>query len=56
MNGRAWRWYLLVGAVASLPVVGIADSWWSTAWYDGIGLSAVVAILVGCTPTGRGRG
>ena len=47
MNRRAWRWYLLVGALASLPMVAIPDSWWYTAWYEGIGLSAVAAILVG---------
>ncbi len=47
MKGRSWRWYLLVGALGTVPIVGIPDSWWYTAWYDGIGLSAVVAILVG---------
>ena len=56
MNGRAWRWYLLVGALATLPIVVIPDSWWYTAWYDTFGLSAVAAILLGCAPTGRGRG
>ena len=47
MNGRAWRWYLLVGALATLPIVVIPDSWWYTAWYDTFGLSAVAAILLG---------
>jgi diguanylate cyclase (GGDEF)-like protein len=47
MNRHSWRWYLLIGALATLPIVVIPDSWWYTAWYDGIGLSAVVAILVG---------
>ena len=30
MNGRAWRWYLLVGAAATLPILVIPDSWWYT--------------------------
>ena len=47
MDRRAWRLHLVVGTVAILPIVVIPDSWWYTAWYDGIGLSAVVAILVG---------
>jgi diguanylate cyclase (GGDEF)-like protein len=47
MDGRAWRGYLVVGAVAAAVIVAIPDSWWYTAWYDTIGLSAVVAILVG---------
>jgi diguanylate cyclase (GGDEF)-like protein len=47
MNGRAWRWYLLVGAVAAAAIVAVPDSWWYTAWYDTIGLSAVAAILIG---------
>jgi diguanylate cyclase (GGDEF)-like protein len=47
MSGRSWRWYLLVGALATLPIVAIPDSWWYTAWYDTIGLSAVAAILIG---------
>ena len=47
MDRRAWRLHLVVGTVATLPIVVIPDSWWYTAWYDGIGLSAVVAILVG---------
>jgi diguanylate cyclase (GGDEF)-like protein len=47
MNRRGWRWYLLVGALAAAPIVVIPDSWWYTAWYDAIGLSAVAAILVG---------
>ena len=47
MNGRSWRLYLLLGALAALPIVVIPDSWWYTAWYDTLGLSAVAAILVG---------
>jgi diguanylate cyclase (GGDEF)-like protein len=47
MNARSWRWYLLLGGLAALPVVAIPDSWWYTAWYDLLGLSSVVAILVG---------
>jgi diguanylate cyclase (GGDEF)-like protein len=46
MNGRAWRWYLLVGAPATLPILVIPESWWYTAWYDTFGLSAVAAILL----------
>jgi diguanylate cyclase (GGDEF)-like protein len=47
MNRGSWRWYLLVGAVATMPIVVIPDSWWYTAWYDTIGLSAVAAVLIG---------
>jgi diguanylate cyclase (GGDEF)-like protein len=47
MNGRSWRLYLLLGAFAALPIVAIPDSWWYTAWYDTLGLSAVAAILIG---------
>jgi diguanylate cyclase len=47
MDMRSWRLYLLVGAPATLPIVIIPDSWWYTAWYDAIGLSAVAAILIG---------
>jgi diguanylate cyclase (GGDEF)-like protein len=47
MDMRSWRRYLLVGALATLPIVIIPDSWWYTAWYDAIGLSAVAAILIG---------
>jgi diguanylate cyclase (GGDEF)-like protein len=47
MNRGSWRWYLLVGAVATVPIVMIPDSWWYTAWYDTIGLSAVAAVLIG---------
>jgi diguanylate cyclase len=47
MNRRVWRLHLLIGVLATLPIVVIPDSWWYTAWYDGIGLSAVVAVLVG---------
>jgi diguanylate cyclase (GGDEF)-like protein len=47
MNVRSWRLYLLVGTVAAVPIVAIPDSWWYTAWYDLLGLSAVAAILVG---------
>jgi diguanylate cyclase (GGDEF)-like protein len=47
MAPRSWRWYLLVGALASVPIVVIPDSWWYTAWYDGLGLSAVAAVVVG---------
>jgi diguanylate cyclase (GGDEF)-like protein len=47
MNRGSWRWYLLVGAVATMPIVVIPDSWWYTAWYDTIGPSAVAAVLIG---------
>jgi diguanylate cyclase (GGDEF)-like protein len=47
MNVRSWRFYLLVGSVAAVPIVVIPDSWWYTAWYDLLGLSAVAAILLG---------
>jgi diguanylate cyclase (GGDEF)-like protein len=47
MNRGDWRWYLLVGALATAPIVIIPDSWWYTAWYDMIGLSAVAAVLIG---------
>ena len=51
MGARRWRLYLLVGSLASVPIVAIPDSWWYTAWYDTIGLSAVAAVLLGA----RGR-
>ena len=44
---QGWRWYLVVGALATVPIVVIPDSWWYTAWYDTIGLSAVAAVLLG---------
>jgi diguanylate cyclase (GGDEF)-like protein len=47
MNRRSWRWHLLIGTLAAVPIVVIPDSWWYTAWYDAIGLSAVAAVLVG---------
>jgi diguanylate cyclase (GGDEF)-like protein len=47
MRMPSWRWYLAVGAPAATAIVAIPDSWWYTAWYDTIGLSAVAAILVG---------
>jgi diguanylate cyclase (GGDEF)-like protein len=47
MDVRSWRLYLLVGALATLPIVIIPDSWWYTAWYDALGLSAVAAVLIG---------
>jgi diguanylate cyclase (GGDEF)-like protein len=47
MNRRSWRWHLLIGTLAAAPIVVIPDSWWYTAWYDAIGLSAVAAVLVG---------
>ena len=47
MDVRSGRWYLLVGALAAVPIVVIPDSWWYTAWYDAIGLSAVAAVLIG---------
>jgi diguanylate cyclase (GGDEF)-like protein len=47
MDVRSCRWYLLVGALATVPIVVIPDSWWYTAWYDTIGLSAVAAVLIG---------
>jgi diguanylate cyclase (GGDEF)-like protein len=51
MHPRGWRRYLLLGSLASVPIVVIPDSWWYTAWYDTIGLSAVAAVLLGA----RGR-
>jgi diguanylate cyclase len=36
-----------LGGLAAVPIVAIPDSWWYTAWYDLLGLSSVVAILVG---------
>jgi diguanylate cyclase (GGDEF)-like protein len=47
MGGRSWRVYLAVGAIAATAIVVIPDSWWYTAWYDAIGLSAVAAVLLG---------
>ena len=47
MGARIWWWYLLLGGLAAVPIVAIPDSWWYTAWYDLLGLSSVVAILVG---------
>jgi hypothetical protein len=47
MSARIWWWYLLLGGLAAVPIVVIPDSWWYTAWYDLLGLSSVVAILVG---------
>jgi hypothetical protein len=54
VSGRLWMWargsgwwFLLVGGLAAVPIVAIPDSWWYTAWYDLLGLSSVVAILVG---------
>jgi diguanylate cyclase (GGDEF)-like protein len=47
MRRSSWRWYLAVGALAATAIVIIPDSWWYTAWYDTIGLSAVAAILIG---------
>ena len=44
---QGWRWYLVVGALATVPIVVIPDSWWYTAWYDTVGLSAVAAVLLG---------
>jgi diguanylate cyclase (GGDEF)-like protein len=55
MSGRGWRFYLLVGALATVPIVVIPDSWWYTAWYDTIGLSAVAAIVVGVRAHRPGR-
>jgi diguanylate cyclase (GGDEF)-like protein len=55
MSGRGWRLYLLVGALATVPIMVIPDSWWYTAWYDTIGLSAVAAILVGVRAHRPGR-
>lgn len=51
MNGRTWRRYLLVGALATVPIVAIPDSWWYTAWYDTLGLSAVASILTDAFPS-----
>jgi hypothetical protein len=51
MGARSWCLYLLLGSLAGVPIVVIPDSWWYTAWYDTIGLSAVVAVLLGA----RGR-
>jgi hypothetical protein len=50
---RIWWWYLLVGGLAAVPIVAIPDSWWYTAWYDLLGLSSVVAILVGAQGAGQ---
>ena len=47
MNRRGWRWHLGIGTVATVPILVIPESWWYTVWYDAIGLSAVVAVLVG---------
>jgi hypothetical protein len=47
MGSRIWQWYLLLGGLAAVPIVAIPDSWWYTAWYDLLGLSSVVVILVG---------
>jgi diguanylate cyclase (GGDEF)-like protein len=47
MNRHGWRWHLVIGTLATVPIVVLPDSWWYTAWYDGIGLSAVVAVLIG---------
>jgi len=30
-----------------VPIVIVPDSWWYTAWYDTIGLSAVAAVVIG---------
>jgi diguanylate cyclase (GGDEF)-like protein len=54
MNRSGWRLYLAVGALATVPIVMIPDSWWYTAWYDTIGLSAVTAVLIGVR-TNRSR-
>jgi hypothetical protein len=51
MHPRGWRLYLLFGSLASVPIVAIPDSWWYTAWYDTIGLSALAAVLL----SARGR-
>ena len=47
MGRQSWRWYFLLGSLAAVPIVVIPDSWWYTAWYDMLGLSAVFAVLVG---------
>ena len=47
MKRSSWRWYLLIGALASVPIVVIPDSWWYTACYDALGLSAVAAVAIG---------
>jgi hypothetical protein len=47
MGRQSWRWYFLLGSLAAVPIVVIPDSWWYTAWYDTLGLSAVFAVLVG---------
>ena len=55
MNGLSWRRYLLVGALATGPILVIPESWWYTVWYDLIGLSAVAAILLGVRAHRPGR-
>ena len=55
MNGLSWRRYLLVGALATVPILVIPQSWWYTVWYDLIGLSAVAAILLGVRAHRPGR-
>ena len=47
MSPRTWWVFLALGALASTHVVVLPDSWLATAMYDGIGLAAVVAMVVG---------
>ena len=54
MNRSGWRLYQAVGALATVSIVMIPDSWWYTAWYDTIGLPAVTAVLIGVR-TNRSR-
>ena len=56
MNGLSWRRYLLVGALATVPILVIPESWWYTVWYDLVGLSAVPRSCSACGRTGRGGG
>ena len=47
MSPRTWWVFLALGALASTHVVVLPDSWPATAMYDGIGLAAVAAMVVG---------
>ena len=47
MSPRTWWVFLALGALASMHVVVLPESWLSIGLYDGIGLAAVGAIVVG---------
>jgi len=47
MSPRTWWVFLALGALASMHVVVVPESWLSIGLYDGIGLAAVGAIVVG---------